>query len=107
MNLIANQIKYGYTQAANFLIGQWNRDQKKIPLKSIQYITKENLMLLDDLLKPICQNKIYKSMASISENVYTDQLDNILHRTYHRTIKVKPADVNPSMYSDFNKQAIM
>ena len=46
-------------------------------------------------------------MTSISKNVYLDQLDDIVNKynnTYHRTIKIKPADVKPSMYIEFNKE---
>ena len=35
--------------------------------------------------------------------MYIEQLDEIVNKdnnTYHRTIKMKPTDVNPSMYSD-------
>ena len=42
------------------------------------------------------KNKIYKYMTSISKNVYTDKLDDIVNKynnTYHRTIKMKPVDV--------------
>ena len=49
-------------------------------------------------------------MTSISKNVYIDQLDDMAKKynnTYHRTIKMKPADVKPSMYIDFNKEMIM
>ena len=51
------------------------------------------------------KNKIDKYMTSISKNVYIDKLDDIVNKynAYHRTIKMKPADVNPSMYTDFNK----
>ena len=49
-------------------------------------------------------------MTSISKNVYIDQLDDMVNKynnTYHRTIKMKPTDVNPSMYIDFDKEMIM
>ena len=39
--------------------------------------------------------------------MYIDQLDEIVNKynnTYYRTIKMKPADINPSMYIDFNKE---
>ena len=45
-------------------------------------------------------------MTSILKNGYIDKLDEIINKysnTYHRTIKTKPVDVNPSMYIDFNK----
>ena len=47
------------------------------------------------------KNKIYKSMISISKNVYFDKLNNkvnIYNNTYHRTIKITPVDVKSSMY---------
>ena len=53
------------------------------------------------------KNKIYKYMASISKNLYIDKLDEIVSKynnTYHRTIKMEPVDVDPSMYFDFNKE---
>ena len=49
-------------------------------------------------------------MTSISKNVYIDKIDDMFNKynnTYHRTTKMKPPDVNPSMYIDFNKEMIM
>ena len=42
------------------------------------------------------KSKIYKYMMSTSKIVYIDKLDNIVNEynnTYHRTIKMTPADV--------------
>ena len=42
------------------------------------------------------KSKIYKYMTSISKNVYSNKLDDIVNEynnTYHTTIKVKPIDV--------------
>ena len=53
------------------------------------------------------RNKIYKFMTSILKNGYIDKLDEIINKyinTYHRTVKTKPVDVNPSIYIDFNKE---
>ena len=53
------------------------------------------------------KNKIYRYMTSISKNVYIDKLDEIgnkYNNSYHKTIKMEPADVNPRMYIDFNKE---
>ena len=53
------------------------------------------------------KNKIYKYMTSMSENVYIDKLDDIVNKynnRYHRTIKMKPFDIKPSIYIDFNKE---
>ena len=47
--------------------------------------------------------KIYKYMTSISKNVYIDKLDdtvNEYNNTYHRTIKMKPVDVEGNTYID-------
>ena len=53
------------------------------------------------------KNKIYKYMTSISKNVYTDKLDDTVSKyinTYHRTIKMKPADVKDYTYIDSSKE---
>ena len=52
------------------------------------------------------KNKIYKHMTSISKNVYIDKLADIVdkYNTYHSTVKMKPVDVNPSVYIDFSKE---
>ena len=55
----------------------------------------------------ILKNKIYKSMTSISRNVYIDNLDNIVDKynnTYHTAIKMKPVDVKSNTYIDSNKE---
>ena len=55
------------------------------------------------------KNKSYKNMTSILKNVYVNKLDDIVDKynnTYHRTIKMKPVDVNPSIYIYFNKKII-
>ena len=43
------------------------------------------------------KKKIYKYMNSVSKNVYIHKLDDIVNKyndTYHRTNKIKPADIN-------------
>ena len=55
----------------------------------------------------ILKTKIYKYMTSVSKNVYIDKLDDIVseyNNTYHRTIKMKPVDVNDNTYIDFKKE---
>ena len=47
-------------------------------LKFIWYTTKENLLLLKDLLET-SKTKIYRYMTSISKNVYIDKLDGIVN----------------------------
>ena len=46
-------------------------------------------------------------MTSISQNVYIDKLDDIeneYNNTYHRSIKMKPADVKDNTCIDFKKE---
>ena len=53
------------------------------------------------------KNKTYTRLTSILKNVYIDKLDGIVSKydiTYHRTIKMKPVDVKPSIYIDFNRE---
>ena len=53
------------------------------------------------------KTKICKYMTSVSNNVFIDRLDDIVgeyNNTYHRTIKMKPADVKENTYIDFKKE---
>ena len=53
----------------------------------------------------ILKKKIYKFMSSIPKNVYIGKsayLVNEYDNTYHRTIKIKPTDIKPSTYIDYN-----
>ena len=53
------------------------------------------------------KNKIYKHMTSISKIVYIDKLDDIVNdynNTYHKTIKMKPADVKDNTFIDSIKE---
>ena len=46
-------------------------------------------------------------MTSISKNVYTDKLDDIVNEyndAYHRTIKMKPIDVKDKKYINIDKE---
>ena len=45
-------------------------------------------------------------MTTISKNVYTDKLDDIVNEynnTYHRTSKMKPVDIKDNTFFDFIK----
>ena len=53
------------------------------------------------------ESKIYKYMTSISKNVYTDILDDIVdeyNNTYHTKIKMKPIDVKDNTYINNSKK---
>ena len=54
------------------------------------------------------KNKIYKHMATVSENVYFDVLNDIVdayNNTYHRTIKMKPIGVKDYSFTEFNEES--
>ena len=51
------------------------------------------------------KNKICKHRSVISKNVYIDKLNDTADKcnnTYHKTIKMKPADVKTGTYINFN-----
>ena len=53
------------------------------------------------------KNKIYKCMTSISKNVYSDKLDDVVNKynnSYHNTIKMKALDVKSNPYTDSSKE---
>ena len=54
------------------------------------------------------KNKIYKHMTAVSKNVYFDVLDDIVdeyNNTYHRTIKIKPIDVESDSFAEYNAES--
>ena len=53
------------------------------------------------------KNKTYKYMTSVSKNLYTDILDDVVNKynyTYHSTIIKKPVDVKSNTYFDSSKE---
>ena len=47
-------------------------------------------------------------MTAISQNVYIDKSGDIVNKdnnTYHRTIKMKPIDININSYSDIDVES--
>ena len=75
-------------------------------MECVQYITKENLLLLKDLLGLERLKSTNAYMASVSKNVYINKLDDIVNECndkYHRTIKMKPVDVKDNTYIDRTK----
>ena len=57
---------------------------------------KEKFFVAERFIRTL-KNKIYKYMTSMSKHVYIDKLDDIVNKcnnTYHRSIKMKPVDVN-------------
>ena len=51
------------------------------------------------------KNKVYKHMTAISKNVYFNVLNDIVdeyNKTYHRTIKIKLADVKSDSFAECN-----
>ena len=47
------------------------------------------------------KTKIYKYLTSISKNMHIDKLDDIINEyKYHRTIKIKPVDVEDNTHID-------
>ena len=54
------------------------------------------------------KNRIYKHMTAISKNVYFDILNDIVdeyNNTYHRTIKMKPKNVNSDSFAEYNGES--
>ena len=56
------------------------------------------------------KNKIYKYMTSISKTMHVDKLNDVVKKysnTYHKTIKMKPADVNQTHILTLVKKLIV
>ena len=54
------------------------------------------------------KSKIFKHMTAISKDVHFDVLDDIIDKynnTYHRTIKMKPIDVEDDSFAEYNEES--
>ena len=54
------------------------------------------------------KHKIYKHMTANSENVYFNGLNDIVDKynnTYHKTIKMKPIDVESNYFAEYNEES--
>ena len=81
---------------------KWLKDND-IEMYSIH--NEEKFVVTEKFIRPL-KTKIYKHMTLVSQNVYTDKLDDTVdeyNNTYHRTIKMKPVDVKDETYIDFKK----
>ena len=69
------------------------------------YSNNEGKSVIAERFVGTLKNKIYKHMTAVSKNVYIDKLDDIVneYNTYHRAIKMKPADVKDNRYTDSSK----
>ena len=55
------------------------------------------------------KNNIYKQMITVGKNVYFNVLDDIVDKyniIYHRSIKMKPKDINDSVFVEYNEELI-
>ena len=53
------------------------------------------------------KNNIYKQMITVGKNVYFNVLDDIVDKyniIYHRSIKMKPKDINDSVFVEYNEE---
>ena len=67
----------------------------------------EGKSVVPEIFIRMLKRKIYKYMTSISRNVYTDKLDDIVdeyNNKYHTTIKMKPIDVKDNTYINADKE---
>ena len=70
-------------------------------------IHNEGKSVVVERLMRTLKTKIYKYMTSVSKNICIDKLGDIVseyNNTYHRTIKMKPVDVEDNAYINFNKE---
>ena len=54
------------------------------------------------------KNNINKHITAISQSVYIDKSGDIVNKdnnTYHRTVKMKPIDININAYSDIDVES--
>ena len=77
----------------NFSRDQWDHENKTTIYKLIQHIMKKNLLLLNNSLE-FSRLKSTNIWPQFQEMCVLDDIVNKYNNTYHRTIKMKPTDVN-------------
>ena len=86
-----------------FTIDQWNHEIKNNDIETKSANNKAKSVVAERFTRSL-KNKMYKYMTSLSKNAYIGKLNDIVNEynnTYHRTIKMNPADVKSSTYIDF------
>ena len=74
-------------------------------LRCIRYNNEGKSVVAERFIRTL-NTKIYKYMTLVSKNVYINKLDDIVgeyNNTYHRTIKMEPADVKNNTYIDIKR----
>ena len=65
----------------------------------------EGKSVVDERFIKTLKNKIYKQMTTIGENVYFNDLDDIVKKynnTVHSSIKLKPKDVTYDSFAEYS-----
>ena len=93
-------------KGTNFIINQPNHGYRN-NFKKMYPTNNDGKSVVAERFIRSLKNKIYKYINSISKNAYVDKSDDRVdkyNKTYHRTIKMKPVHVNPSIYIVFKKE---
>ena len=99
---IENQTKYGLTKEADFTTGFFKKWLKDNDIEMYSIHNEGKSVFAERSIRAL-KTKTHKYMTSISTNMYSDQLVDIVkeyNNTYHRTMKMKPVDVKDNTYID-------
>ena len=99
---IENQTKYGLTKEANFTTVFFKKWLKDNDIEMYSIYNEGKSVVAERFIRTL-KTKTHKYMTSISKNMYSDQLVDIVkeyNNTYHRTMKMKPVDVKDNTYID-------
>ena len=84
----------------NIWVDQGGEFQKKLFKRFLNERNERNneqKSVVTERITRTLKNKIFKHMTAASKNVYLDVLDDIVNKynnTVHRTLKMKPIDIN-------------
>ena len=93
-------------KGSQLLMGSMKSWLKKNDIEMYSTNNKGESVIAERFIKTL-KKKINKYIASISENVYIDKLDDIvnkLNNIYDRTLKMMPINVKSSIYIDFDRE---
>ena len=106
-SLIENQIKYGYIEEMNFTITFFKKWLKGNDISMYSTYNEGKSVVAERFIRTL-KNKIYKHMTVVSKNAYFDVLGDIVDKynnAYHKTIKMKPVDVEDDSFAEHNEES--
>ena len=99
--------KIWVNQGSKFFNNSFKEFLKMINIEMYSTYSEGKSVVTERFIKTL-KNKIFKHMTAISKNIYFNVMDEIINKhnnTVYRTMKMKPIDVTPDSYAEYNEDS--